>query len=188
MEKKLLVLIFLAFLSASSVQADILSEGQKARDTIGRVNSLQTQDGFSAQFWLTTDEQIFSTWTKPGAIRDLKPATQVKRNTPIYLALFIASPGMRNASKSTTKVNLVSDVTFDLYIISPNGSVSLAYKQRSGWKGNSPSPGLVYLAKDRGTLSFEAIDPLGEYSVMLILHDNVRKTDLKLTRKLELVE
>lgn len=184
--KKLAILSFFA-LSAFDLRADILAPGQKARDTIGLVNTMETKNGFSAQFWMTTDEQIFAAWAKPGAIRSLKPSATVKRNTPIYLALFIASPGGRGSTKPGDS-RATSDVTFDLYLVNPSGILSLAYQQRIAWKGPAPSPGLVYLARDHGTLNFEAIDPLGNYTVVVVLHDNVRKTDLKLTRKLELVE
>ena len=168
--------------------ADILTPGMATSDTIGQVNSLETADGFSGQFWMTTEEQIFSTWAKTGAIRSLKPSIQVKRNTPVFMALFIANPGVKTVVKASGKANSISDVTFDLYIISPNGTLSFTNKQRTVWRGTPPSPGLVYLAKDRGVLNFEVIDHLGEYAVVVILHDNVRKADLKLTRKLELVE
>jgi len=184
--KKLALLCFFALI-AFDVQADILASGQKPKDIIGQVGSLESKNGFSAQFWMTTDEQIFSTWAKPGAIRGLKPITAVRRNTPVFLALFIANPGGRSVGKSTNP-RFASDVSFDLYVISPNGTLSLAFQQRTAWKGTSPSPGLVYLARDRGTLNFEAIDALGEYNVVVILHDNVRKMDLKLTRKLELTD
>ena len=175
-------------LATSMGSADILAPGMVANDAIGQINSLETSDGFSAQFWMTTDEQIFSTWAKSGAIRALKPTIQVKRNTPIFLALFMANPGVRTVVKSATKPVLISDVTFDLYIINPNGSLSLANKARVGWSGTPPPPQLVHLAKDRGMLNFEVIDPTGQYTIVVMLHDNVRKTDMKLVRKLELVE
>ena len=186
--KNLVVLVFLA-LAVHRAPADILAPGMAAPDAIGQINSLETKDGFSAQFWMTTEEQIFSTWAKTGAIRGLKPAIQVKRNLPVYLALFFANPGVRSVVKRVGgKPKLSSDVTFDLYIISPSGSLGLTYKQRIAWMGVPPSPGLVYLARDRGVLSFEAIDALGEYTIVVVVHDNVRKTDLRLTRKLELAD
>jgi len=185
--KKFAALVCFA-LAANPAPADILSPGMISTDTIGPVNSLETVDGFSAQFWMTTDEQIFTTWARTGAIRGLKPTIQVKRNTPIYLALFMANPGVKNVATMSGKPNFISDVTFDLYIINPAGSLSLANRQREGWRGIPPSPGLVYLAKDRGVLNFEVIDPLGQYTVVVVIHDNVRKVDMKLTRKLELVE
>ncbi|MDD5350895.1 MAG: hypothetical protein PHQ12_11855 [Chthoniobacteraceae bacterium] len=169
-------------------RADLLSPNMDSKDAIGFVNSLETKDGISAQFWMTTDEEIFSTYSRSGAIRGLKPTVKVKRNTPIYLALFMANPGVRSVTLAREQTVLSSDVTFDLYIINPAGVLSLANKQRAGWKGTPPTPGLVTLAKDRGVLNFEAIDPLGEYAVVVILHDNVRKSDMKLMRKLELVE
>lgn len=185
---KQLAVLALCALAALPARADLLTPGMDAKDAIGFVNSLETKDGFSAQFWMTTDEEIFSTWARSGAIRGLKPAAQVKRNTPVYLALFLANPGVRSVAVTRDQTHLSSDVTFDLYIISPTGVLSLANKQRAGWKGTPPTPGLVTLAKDRGVLSFEAIDPLGEYTVVVILHDNVRKIDMKLMRKLVLAE
>jgi len=188
MLKKLTALGLLA-LATASAPADISNPTQAGRNTIGQVTNMETKDGFSAQFWMTTDEQIFSSWTKPGALRNLKPIDEIKRNTPIYLALFVANPGAKGPTNPGAKQSTAtSDVTFDLYVVNPSGALSVAYKQRPGWKGLSPSPGLVYLAKDRGTLNFEAIDPLGEYAVVVIIHDNVRKADIKLTRKLTLVE
>ena len=170
-------------------QTNLSSPMLPTSDTIGLVNNLETKNGFSAQFWMTTDEQIFLTWEKSGAIRSLKPSIQIKRNTPIFLALFMANPGVKSiVSPLTGATRSRSDVTFDLYLISPNGTLALADTQRVGWRGSPPSPGLVYLAKDRGSISFEVIDPLGEYTVVLIIHDNVRKVDMKLARKLDLVD
>jgi len=185
--KKCAALVCFA-LATSMAPADILAPGMASTDTIGQVNSLETVDGFSAQFWMTTEEQIFTTWAKTGAIRGLKPTIQVKRNTPIYLALFMANPGVRSIARSAGNPDLISDVTFDLYIINPAGALSLANKARVGWSGAPPAPKLVYLAKDRGVLNFEIIDPLGQYTIVVMLHDNVRKADMKLIRKLELVE
>lgn len=186
--RKLLVLAALLGLIAPLAQGDILSPDMSVKDTIGQVTAMETKEGLSAQFWMTTDEQIFTTWARSGAIRNLKPTIQVKRNTPVFLALFLANPGIRTIMLPGNKPRSTSDVTFDLYVISPNGTLSLANKQRSAWKGEPPSPGLINLAKERGVLSFEAIDPLGEYSIVVILHDNIRKLDMKLGRKLDLVD
>ena len=175
--------------AASRAPADLLTPGMEVTDTIGQINSLETKNGFSAQFWVTTDEQVFLTWAKNSSIRNLKPTIEVKRNTPIYLALFLANPGVKSVTSPINgKVSNLSDVTFDLYIVSPDGTLSVASKQRGAWKGAPPSPGLVTLAKDRGVLNFEAIDPLGEYTIVLVVRDNVRKVDMKLTRKFQLVE
>ena len=159
-----------------------------AHDAIVQINSLETKGGFSAQFWVTTDDQIFTTWARAGAIRDLRPTVKIKRNVPAYMAVFLANPGIRTAVKSAGKTRSFSDVTFDLYIISPGGVLSLANKKRVGWKGAPPSPGLVYLAKDKATLNFEAIDVTGEYTIVVLIHDNIRKVDMKLSRKLDLVD
>ncbi len=190
MKTRLLQLAALAWcaLAILPARADILSPGMDAKNSIGFVSSLETKDGFSAQFWMTTDEEIFATWARSGAIRGLKPTIQVKRNIPVYLALFLANPGVRSVSVGGDQPRLSSDVTFDLYIISPAGVLSLANKQRSAWKGTPPTSGLVNLALDRGVLGFEAIDPVGEYTIVVVLHDNVRKIDMKLSRKLDLVE
>ena len=99
MLKKLTALGLLA-LATASAPADISNPIQAGRNTIGQVTNMETKDGFSAQFWMTTDEQIFSSWTKPGALRNLKPIDEIKRNTPIYLALFVGpvAPGFATNS------------------------------------------------------------------------------------------
>lgn len=178
----------LTLIALATGHADLLTPGMGGGDSIGSVKSMETKGGVSAQFWLTSDEQIFSAWTKSGSIRNLKPITEVKRNTPVFLALFLANPGVRRRVLATGKVKSTSDVSFDLFLITPAGSLCLADKQRTAWKGTAPAPQLVYLAKDRGFLGFEAIDPLGEYTVIVIVHDNVQKVDIKLTRKLVLVD
>ena len=186
--KKIASLLFYA-LATASVPADILSPDMASTDALGQINSMETRNGFSAQFWLTTDEQIFLNWSKTGAIRNLKPALQVKRNIPVYLPLFMANPGVKSTvSLSTGKVVSNSDVTFDVYLLSPGGVLSLANKGRVAWKGTPPPAGLATLVTDRGALNFEAIDPLGEYTIVLVIRDNVRKVELKLSRKLEVVE
>lgn len=189
--KALLTQLAAAALCALSIvpaRADILSPNMDAKDTIGMVNSLETKEGFSAQFWLTTDEEIFSAFSRSGAIRGMKPTIEVKRSTPVFVALFLANPGVRSVVIGNDQALLSSDITFDVYSISPGGILSLASKQRSAWKGAPPTPGLVTLAKDRSALSFEAIDASGEYTIVVILHDNVRKIDMKLSRKLTLVD
>ena len=188
MGKKFAALALFALVTGRA-PADILTPGMDAAESLVEITSLKTQNGFSAQFWMTTDEQIFTSWAKTGEIPGLKPSLELKRNTPIYLALFMANPGVRKVVNAKSKKgNLSSDVTFDLYIVSPGGVLSLATRKRVGWKGAPPSPGLVFLAKDRGVLDFEAIDPLGEYTIVLVVHDNIRKTDMKLTRRLALVD
>lgn len=178
----------MALLTADVACADLLSPKLEARDAIAQINSLDTKGGVSAQFWVTIDDQIFNSWASESAIRTLKPVLKVKRNVPVYLALFLANPGIRTVMRTTGKPRLYSDVTFDTYLASPTGVLSLLSKQRVGWKGAPPSPGLVHLAKERGLLSFAAIDPIGEYTILVIVHDNVRKVDMRLARKLDLVD
>jgi len=175
-------------IAQAETQGDILHPGMTEKDIISSVKAMETSDGFSAQFWITTDEQVFVSWSQNTAIRELKPITEVKRNTPVYLALFMANPGVRRKSMSATSGRKISDVTFDLFIINPNGTLTLSNKQKVGWRGLPPAPQLVYLAQDRGTLNFETIDPLGEYTIVLIVHDNVRKVDMRLIRTLKLVD
>ena len=173
-------------LGISAAQGDMLTPGADTRSILGRVDVLETKDGFSAQFWMTSEDQIFSTWTTAGAIRNLKPTISVKRHVPVYLALFLANPGVKEGPSAA--VGPTSNVTCDLYVVNPNGALCLADRQRSAWRGASPSPGLVVLAKDRGILSFEAIDPLGDYTIVVVVHDNIRKVDIKLMRKLRLTD
>ncbi len=187
-KRLLLALSCLAGLLPLSAGADLLSPDMNAKDAIGRVDSMETKNGLSAQFWLTADEQVFAAWARAGAIRDLKPTLQAKRNVPIFVALFLANPGIRAIMGPDGRETRLCNVTFDLYVIDPNGTLTMANKQRTAWKGEPPPPGLINLAKDKNVLNFEAIDSLGQYTVILIVHDLIRHIDMKLSRKVELMD
>jgi hypothetical protein len=92
--------------AAAAVQGDILNENMKSNDSIGLIKALETKDGLSAQFWMTTSEQIFTAWSKTTAIRDLRPVAEIKRNVPVYVAVFIANPGVRRIVKANNKIRL----------------------------------------------------------------------------------
>jgi len=187
MKTKLLLLA--AVLAVLPARADNRAPVMDADRAFWRVPGMKTdENGFSAQFWMTTDEAVFNSWVRSGAIRNLVPAAKVKRSVPVHMALFLANPGVRRIAMPKSEPQFFSDVSFDLYLVSPSNTLNFASRNRTAWKGTPPSPGLVSLAADRVTLNFEAIDKPGEYTIFVVLTDNVRKTTMKLERKLELVD
>jgi len=181
---------------ASLAHADPLD----TKEAVKEAKNFQTEGDFSAQFWMTDDDGIFTSWERSSALRNLKqlplvrPNTfQVKRNKPVYMALFIANPEVRSIQISNRQFYTYSDVTYDFYIFNPRGELMTISKQQAAWRGEPPSPKLVHLARDRSSVTFEAIDPPGEYTVIVIVHDNIRRADnkpvdIRLMRKLELEE
>ena len=52
--------------------------------------------------------------------------------------------------------------------------------------GRPPSQHMVALLYGHPTMTFELIDPVGEYTIKVMVHDTVRKIDIPLTRKIVL--
>ena len=184
MNHKTLTFLLAFCLPLTAVRADLLAP---SRTTIQSVN-LQTVSGFSAQFWMTEDEHLFTGLERSSALRQLKQTTQVKRRTPVYMALFFANPGIRVTPILNRRPHTYSDISFDFYVVNPLGELITVQRGLNAWRGNPPPPGLTHLARDRSSITFEAIDAPGEYTVIVVVHDNVRRVDIKLTRRLELLE
>ena len=147
---------------------------------------LKTTDGFGAQFWVTDREGFFLTWVNSDT-RNFVPVISTKRGVRLLIAIFAAGMGDRATANSDGKIKHSSDVTYDFNVKKPDGSDAGEGKNITGWRGKS-QPHLIQLLYGRPSLYFEATDPAGEYTVTVTVHDNVRKVDLTLTRKLLLVD
>jgi hypothetical protein len=139
---------------------------------IAEIKSMPTKDGFSAQLYLTTNENIFQEW-----VPDLRlpPVAKVARNTPILTLIVIANPG--------ADAQGLAHVVYDLIIKKPDGTIYAEAPNMPGWNGRRPpTPGLVELARGSVTIKIEGDDPAGRYSVEATVHDNVKNCWIKMIR------
>ncbi|MFH2045923.1 MAG: hypothetical protein ABIK92_12340 [Pseudomonadota bacterium] len=86
----------------------------------------------------------------------------------------------------TTPKNEVN-ITYDIEIIRPDGTVDESVKNITGFKGPAPGP---YLLPSLGitTVSFDPEDPYGEYTVNISAYDHVKKQKVNKSQKITLKE
>jgi hypothetical protein len=183
-----------------------LSKGGLSGDEKSSVNSdsvliendeLKIRNGFGAQFWVTDSEIFFLNWLRTD-IRNLAPVTRTRRNIPLYIAVFVLNPGSHRIKGAKR-----CDVTYDYEVLRPDGGCLDAGKSYIAWASKPPPPAIIELALGNTPAEqtgdkrmmlpyprviFGVIDPPGEYIVNVLVHDNVKKVDIALQRKLLLQE
>ncbi len=84
----------------------------------------------------------------------------------------------------TTSNNEIN-ITYDLEILKPDGSLYESIQSVNGYKGKSTGPHLIP-ALDLICVSFDPEDPYGEYTINIKAYDNVKKQNQKKTKKIKL--
>jgi len=137
--------------------------------------TLVATNGFGVQFALTEDEKIFADWDKP-IPPHFTPVSIARRGVPIFTVVILASSGLRNDG--------AADVTFDVVIRKPDGSVYGQDKDMVGVQGRiDPSPKALQLTRDYMGIRIEPKDPAGTYTAEVVVRDNVKKLELHAKRR-----
>jgi len=157
----------------------------KPDDVLVQNDHLKTKNGFGAQFWITDSQRFFFNWVKADA-RNLVPVAATRRGVDLFLAIFMADPGEKRVVRLDGTIQRTTDVSYDYQVLKPDGSVYAQNKGIVGWLGRSPSPHMCQLLNGRATLTFEVIDPPGEYTVNVKVHDNIKHVDIALQRRVVL--
>lgn len=139
---------------------------------------LEMKDGFGAEFWLVDKENTMPTWL-PDDLRNTSPVFVTKRGRELRLVVFLFNPGRAEFSASTVKT-LYSDVTYDVMVHRPDMVKYVGAMGVAAWSGPSPSPYFIERARLVVKLSFKPSEPLGDYTIMVAVHDNVRKLTIPL--------
>jgi len=155
--------------------------------SMGDIVKPHMKDGFGAEFWIVDDNENVERWY-PEDLRGLQPALVTVRHKPLRLLVFLVDPGHMRTTDHDGNVMIVSDVTYDVAVIQPTGQIKDGCKAVTGWSGSAPSPHLMHVAKGTIKVSFEALDPLGTYTVAVLVHDNIRKVDIPLSHTIKLRE
>lgn len=154
---------------------------------------LKMRDGFGAQFWVTDSDAFYLNWLRTDT-HNLEPVTLTRRGVPLYLAIFLLDPGVQR-----TRRGLRNDVTFDYQVLGPDGGSLDAGRNFLAWASHPLPVHLVQLAGapaehhgDRLMRSYPQImfgdNPPGEYIVNVLVHDNIKKVEISLQRKIVLQE
>lgn len=170
----LLILIILL-----SFQPFVVSEeegwfisGGRSPDT----ENIKTKDGFGAQLWLTNDEKFFDSWNKPETPR-LTILKSTKRNEPVFVIILFINPGVNEKGKT--------DVTFDVSVKKPDGSIYADFKDLEVWQEKPAlAKNQIQLAAKHIGIGIENEDPLGKYTIEVLVKDNIKKVELPLYHEL----
>jgi hypothetical protein len=153
--------------------------GQKDDQPVADSENRKTEEDFGAQLFLTEDKKFFDEWNKPQTPQ-LSPSDRARRNVPLHTVVLFSNPGLDQSESA--------DVTADITVRKPDGNIYAEQKNLVCWKGKyGGAPFSLQLARSRLGIRIEPQDPMGSYSVEVVIRDNVKKVELKL-RKTFVVE
>lgn len=166
--------------SPPPIGLDRTGQGWKANsESIADSENRKSEKDFGAQLLLTEDGKFFEDWNKPET-PNLTTAERARRNVPLHTVLLFSNPGLDKAESV--------DVTADITVRRPDGSVYADQKNLVCWKGKyGGAPFSLQLSQSRLGIRIEPQDPAGTYSVEAVVRDNIKKVELKL-RKTFVVE
>ena len=134
--------------------------------------NMKSKEGFGAQFFLTESTQFFKDWDKPKPPK-FTPLETARRNVPFFTAIIFVDPGTNAAG--------VADVTCNIIVRKPDGSIYGQEKNLVGWKEKYIFPAHnLQLAQAYMGIRIEPQDPTGTYTVEVLVRDNIKKIELPL--------
>ncbi|MGK0381978.1 MAG: hypothetical protein ACI8QG_001741 [Flavobacteriales bacterium] len=165
-----LIILFICIVSFSAISEQWYENGKIAPE-----RSFQGGVGdFGAMVFMTTDSQkMLDNWEAPTEGYYVLSDEEVEKGKPIEaLVVFYGCKDNENG-------NCVTEV--DYRIVKPDGSVYTEIKNTELWKNKPAKPeGQLGLAVDRVGMIAEAEDPVGVYTVELVIRDLVSNNEFRL--------
>jgi hypothetical protein len=167
--------IALAFFLAFAVPAAM---GQGRHDRQGKSTpdsaSRKSADGFGGWIIVTSDADWRQKWDTPANVTPrFNTAKSVTVGGKLTVLIFFSNPKLDSAN--------VADVTCDLKVVRPDGTVSTDVHNMECYKGPiRGNPANVYLSKAAVQFVAESTDVPGVWSVRVNLKDNLRRVSLPL--------
>ncbi|OGW85005.1 MAG: hypothetical protein A2987_03445 [Omnitrophica bacterium RIFCSPLOWO2_01_FULL_45_10] len=144
------------------------ANGKPSQDT----ENEKSKDGFGVQLWLTTDGNLYEEWSKP-EVPEWTVTKRAKRNKPVYAVIIFINPPVNEKGEC--------DISGDILIRQPDGKVYADIKDFKIWQ-NKPAPpkNNIGLAENDVTIMIENNDPLGIYTIDVLVKDRVKKITIPL--------
>jgi hypothetical protein len=167
--------VALAFLFAFAVPA---ASAQGWHDGQGRLTpespSQKFFDGFGGWIVVTSDADWRQKWDTPASVAPrFNTAKTVRVGGKLTALIFFSNPKLNAAN--------LADVTCDLKVVRPDGTVSTDLHNVECYKGPMPgNPANIYLSKPAVQFVAESTDVPGVWSVQVNLKDNLRGVSLPL--------
>ena len=130
----------------------------------------KTVQGFGVMLFLTDNSRLFEDRKKDSAV-GLTPLSKARRGVPVYTALLLSGPGVDAAGSA--------DITFDMRVRRPDGTVFAQAKDAVGWKGAyDASLHSLQLSKGHMAIQINPGDLPGVYTVEITVRDRIRKIEV----------
>ncbi len=130
-------------------------------------------EGFGAAVVVTADPDWKKKWSPPAPrLPRIDQARSLRIGQKVWALLFLTNP--------SADLTGTVDVTCDLRMIRPNGRVTERRGLRALRIKTIPVP-RTYMSEFVLTMEGEENDPLGEWVIELVVHDNVRGVALPIT-------
>ncbi|MDO6680581.1 MULTISPECIES: hypothetical protein [unclassified Shewanella] len=172
------LIFFISIVSFSAISEQWYENGEIAPE-----RSFQGGIGdFGAMVFMTTNSQkMLDNWEVPTDGYYVTNDEEVEKGQPIEaLVVFYGC-------KANEKGNCVAEV--DYRIVKPDGSVYTEIKDTELWKNKPAMPeGQLGLAVDRVGLIAELGDPVGVYTVELVIRDLVSNNEFPLYSSFKVIE
>jgi hypothetical protein len=157
---------------ASATLGDVRHVRQLVRDVESNTDNIKSKGDFGAQLWLIQNPQFFQDWIKPPT-PSIDPVTIAPRGQNIYTVIIFYGPAHDTAG--------LSNISYDITVLRPNGSIYSQSKNLIGWQGLAPQESRsLELGRDHIAININPTDPSGLYTVSVLLRDNVSRVELPL--------
>ena len=178
---KLTILILISALIGTSSPKEDANSWRKNGKPVADTPNMKSKGGFGAQLFLTESAQFFEDWNKPETPKlTTLEGDKAHRNVPLFTAILFTDPGIDSEGSV--------DVTCDIVIRKPDGSIYGEQKGVLGWKGKYlVPPHNLQLTQGRMGIRIEPQDPSGTYTVEVIVRDNIKKVELSLEATFKIV-
>jgi hypothetical protein len=147
------------------------------------VDAYAATNGFGAILLLTVDDTVFKRWDQVKGPVEVKTAEAVERGVPLFTVLVFAGPA--------TNLNGRSEVSFDLILRKPDGSIYAVHTNLIGIAGpgtGGPSSDQMLVAEEFIGIRIEESDLEGLYYIEAIVRDHIGMNELRLSTRFRAVD
>jgi hypothetical protein len=134
-------------------------------------------DGLALFFILIKDKKFFNEWAKPDTPK-ISSNNTYKRGEDVYPVIIFSTDGKDE--------NGNADLTYDIKIIKPDGTLYSNFEQLEIWK-KAPLD-MLQLVKQKLDIHIENNDPFGVYKIHSVVHDNIKKIDVDFNLSFKVIE
>ena len=159
-------------LEAANAQASQVSGVRRLiRDVQSNTDNVKAVGNFGAQLYLIDDQTFYQDWNKPET-PTIAPVSLALHGQPIYTVIIFYGPA-RDAGG-------LSNVSYDLTVRRPDGSVLTQRNSMVGWQALAPDERQLHLGRNYLTIVIPDGEPSGLYTVDAVVHDNNTRVTLPL--------